>query len=79
MKLISKTTKQLKNKEINQICELKNTYQKFGVSENLKWFNKNIEKNDIHNLLFNNSKIIGYTLLRLRFFYVGKIKKIFIF
>lgn len=44
MKLISKTTKQLENKEINQICELKNTYWKFGVSENLKWFKKNVKK-----------------------------------
>ena len=68
-------TYQLSKKNINQICKLKNTHWNYGFKSNLEWFRKNVKSNDIHNLIYYNSKLIGYTLLRVRTFYLGKIKK----
>ena len=73
--LISKKTKQLKKEQINNICKLKNSYWKYGFKSNLEWFKKNVKKYDIHNLIYHKSKLIGYTLLRIRTFYLGKFKK----
>ena len=56
----------LKSREIKEICKLKNCEWKFGLISQYKWFKDNIKKNDIHNLLYLNSKLIGYTLLRKR-------------
>ena len=39
-----------------------------------KWFIKNIKRNDIHNLLYFRSKMIGYTLLRKELIQVAKLK-----
>jgi hypothetical protein len=64
--LCSLKYKELSKKNIFNICKLKNEYWQYGLSANLKWFKKNIKKNDIHNLLFLNQKLIGYTLLRKR-------------
>ena len=74
-KLISKTTPLLSKKEIKNICILKNTQWKYGIKSQLNWYKKNIKKEDIHNLLFINSKLIGYTLLRKRTCFVNKVKK----
>ena len=41
----------------------------------LDWFRKNIKKNDLHNLLFYNKKLIGYNVLKKRTLYINKIKK----
>ena len=60
----SKKTFQLKKNEIIQICKLKNSFWKFGLRSNLDWFRNNIKRNDIHNLIFTNFKLIGYTVLR---------------
>ena len=62
----SKKTYQLSSKEINTICMLKNTYWKYSMKSQLDWFKKNIKKNDIHNMFYFKSQIIGYTLLRIR-------------
>jgi len=79
IQLKSLKRKGLSNKDVLNICKLKNEYWKYGVSSNLKWFKKNIKKNDIHNLLFFNNELIGYTLLRKRIAFIKKksiIKKI---
>ena len=62
--IYSKKTFQLKKKEIMQICKLKNSFWKLGLKSNLDWFRNNIKRNDIHNLIFTNFKLIGYTVLR---------------
>ena len=54
----------LTNKEIKQICLLKDKQWKFGIKSQLKWFKKNIKKFDFHNLFYIESKLAGYTLLR---------------
>ena len=73
--LLSKRTKQLKKEEIHNICKLKNTYWNYSFKSNLVWFKENVKSYDIHNLVYFDSKLIGYTLLRVRTFYSGKIKK----
>ena len=66
LNFISKKTNQLKKKEINQICKLKDNHWKFGKKNQIEWFNKNIESRDIHNIVLFKSNIIGYTCLRNR-------------
>ena len=66
----------LRNDEIKKICKLKNTFWKYGLRENFKWFKRNVHKEDTHIILEYKKKIIGYNLLRLRKFLVSKKKKI---
>ncbi len=66
IKILSKKTSQLNHSEIFQICSLKNQVWKYGLKSNVKWFYDYTKKNDINILMFINSKLIGYTLLRLR-------------
>ena len=75
----SVVTKKLKKSQILNICKLKNTYRKYGVKSQLKWFNENIEKNDIHNLVHLKKKLIGYNLLRKRTFLIKKNKKSYLY
>ena len=70
--LLSKKTKQLQKDQIIQICKLKNTHYKYGFKSNFDWFKKNVKTEDIHNLIYYNSKLIGYTLLRIRTFFFWK-------
>ena len=72
--LLSKKTFQLKNCQINSICKLKNTHWNYGYKSNLEWFKKNVKSYDIHNLIYYNSKLIGYTVLRDRTLYIKKKK-----
>ena len=65
----------LKKKQINEICLLKDKEWKFGIKSQINWFNKNIKRDDIHNLLYANTKLIGYTLLRKRYCKVNNIEK----
>ena len=74
--LNSLSLRQLKKKNILSICKLKNDYWKYGLRSNLNWFKKNIKTNDIHNLLFIDKKLIGYTLLRKRKAIIKNKKKI---
>ena len=71
----SKKTSELNKKNILDICSLKNTHWKNGLKSNLDWFNKYVKSNDVHNLLFINNKLIGYTLLRVRTVYINNVKK----
>jgi hypothetical protein len=64
--LKSTLSKKLTHKEIKEICLLKDKQWKYGAKLQLKWFKNNIKKNDIHNLFYKNSKLVGYTLLRKR-------------
>jgi len=67
-------TKKLKKDVILSICKLKNTHWKYGVISQLKWFNKYIQDNDIHNLAYIKKKLVGYVLLRNRNFLIKKNK-----
>ena len=77
--LLSKKTKQLKKEQIDNICKLKNTHWNYSFKSNLEWFKKNVKSYDVHNLIYYNSKLIGYTFLRIRTFYLGKIKKKYLY
>jgi len=49
---------------INEIILLKNSHWKFTLKSQKNFFKKEIKKNDLHNLLFLNKKLIGYNCLR---------------
>lgn len=51
---------------------LKNEFWKKGIASQTNWFKKNIKLSDIHNLLFFNNKLVGYTCLRLRTSQINK-------
>ena len=61
--LKSLTLKYLTKKPILEICKLKNSYWNYGTKSNFDWFRKNVKEKDIHNLLYYNNKIVGYTML----------------
>lgn len=78
LRYLTKTTKDLKINEINEICKLKNQYWKNNIKNQISWFKKNIKLNDIHNLLIIDKKIVGYTCFRkkrLIAYFKNKIKK----
>ena len=64
--ITSKPTKKLSKDEIKKICILKNSWWKFGFKSQLNYFKNNIKPNDLHNCLYINNQLIGYTLLRKR-------------
>ena len=66
--LVSLKTSKLNKNKIIQISNLKDSQWRFGINSQIEWFKKNIKKNDIQNLLYLKSKLIGYTLLRRRSF-----------
>ena len=66
--LVSLKTSKLNKNKIIQISNLKDSQWRSGINSQIEWFKKNIKKNDIHNLLYLKSKLIGYTLLRRRLF-----------
>ena len=74
--LISIISLNLTRIQIKSICELKEKEWKFGINSQIKWFKKNIKKNDIHNLFYIKSKLIGYTLLRKRTCKIKNFKRI---
>jgi hypothetical protein len=66
IKLQSIDTNKLSSNLIKKICYLKNSFWNFGISNQINWFKKNVEKNDIHNLLYYKNYLIGYSMLRNR-------------
>ena len=64
--LRSISSKKLKKKQVKEICILKDKEWKYGIKSQTKWFEDNVKKNDLHNLLYIKNKLIGYTLLRKR-------------
>ena len=77
--LISKVSSKLSKKQIKKICELKDKQWKFGIKSQINWYKKNIKNNDIHNLFFINSKLIGYTLIKKKNLLYEKYEKCKIF
>ena len=73
--ILSKKTYQLSIKEINKICVLKNTHWRYGLKSQIAWFTTNTKKNDIHNIFYFKSQIIGYTLLRYRTCKINTVSK----
>ena len=65
----------LTNKEIKEVCLLKDKEWKFGIKSQFKWFKNNIKKYDFHNLMYIKSKLSGYTLLRKRICKIDNLKK----
>ena len=59
-------SKNLSEKNIEDICILKDTHWKFGIESQLNYFKKNIKPNDIHNCYSLSNKLIGYTLLKIQ-------------
>ena len=82
IKLVSKLSSHLSKKDIMNICYLKNKQWNFGIKSQLEWFKTNIKSNDIHNLFYIHSNLIGYTALRIKTYKVNgskKNKKYFLF
>tara|TARA_B110000027_G_C16051283_1_gene270028 strand:- start:206 stop:796 length:591 start_codon:yes stop_codon:yes gene_type:complete len=65
----------LTNKEIKEICLLKDKEWTFGIKGQLAWFKNNIKKYDLHNFFYLKSKLVGYTLLRKRTYEIKKSNK----
>ena len=82
LKLVSTVSSKLSKKQIKAICQLKDSQLKwrYGIKSQIRWFKKNNKKTDIHNMFLINSKLIGYTSLRLRnCIYKKKRKKYILF
>lgn len=78
--LKSLKTKNLSRELILQICKLKNSNWKTTILSQQLFFKKNCKSQDLHNLLYLNEKLIGYTLLRKRIFkYISVINKYLLF
>ena len=71
-------TKHLSKSLINNICNLKDSHWKFGLSSQKKWFIRNNKKNDLHNLLFYKKELVGYTILKKKKIYYGKNNKYYL-
>ena len=73
--LRSTKTKLISKNLMMQICRLKDTHWKKGISSQLKFYKKNCKQNDINNLMYHKKKLIGYTLLRKRNYFIDNSKK----
>jgi predicted GNAT family N-acyltransferase len=73
--LTSLTSSKLTKKQIKEICKLKNQQWRYRLQSHINYFKENIKRDDIHNLFYINTKLIGYTLLRERTFNLNKVSK----
>ena len=73
--LTSLTSSKLTKKQIKEICKLKNQQWRYRLQSHINHFKENIKRDDIHNLFYINTKLIGYTLLRKRTFNLNKVSK----
>ena len=64
IKLKSLKSNFLKKKEKIAIFKIKNSHWSNSINEQKKWYYDNINKKDIHNLLYLNDTLIGYNCLR---------------
>ena len=62
--LKSLSTKKLPNLYKKKILHLKMQHYKYSYSKQKLWFKNKIKNNDLHNVIFYNKKLIGYTCLR---------------
>ena len=72
LKLVSKKQTDLSKLDIKKIISLKNTHWKYSFFDYYRFLKKNFKKNDFHNLLFLNQKLIGYTGFRNKYFLKNK-------
>ncbi len=74
-------TKNLSKHLIKNIIYLKMEHYKYNFNNQYKWFKKNIQNMDKHNLALFKNEIIGYTCLRQKKILIGrkKILKILLF
>ena len=68
-------TKNLSNKELLMVVNLKRTHWKYSLKSQLKWIKQNSLANDNHFLLLKDKELIGYVHLGLRTLENAKIKK----
>ncbi len=68
-------TKNLGKNFLDKIISLKSQKWKFDKKSQLAFFKKNYSGSDIHNLLFLNRKLIGYTALKKSYFMNTQLKK----
>ena len=71
-------TKNLSNKELLMVVNLKRTHWKYSLKSQLKWIKQNSLANDNHFLLLKDKELIGYVHLGLRTLENAKIKKKYI-
>lgn len=64
IQVLSKATLTESFKE--EIYKLKQTHYKYSLISQKNWFNKYINAHDMHILLFKDSKVIGYNVLKIR-------------
>ena len=67
-------TNDLTDKNIVDICRLKNTHWKFGIKSQLEFFYNYYKPFDLHVCLIIKNKIIGYNCLRKRKLLISKQK-----
>ena len=79
IQLSSKKTKDLDIAIKKQILVLKNSHWTYGLDSQDKFFKNKIKNNDLHNLLFFKSTLIGYTCLRVRKYNDGSKNKFLYF
>jgi len=68
IKLVTYYNYQLSNSLKLKICKLKDQTWRYGIQSQLKYFNDNSSKSDLHNLMFYENKLIGYTTLKKKSF-----------
>jgi len=61
-----------------EISKLKNEHWKYTLKNQLNWFKNNIKRKDIHNCLFLDDNLVGYTCLRKREIFSKKKKMSFL-
>lgn len=66
IKSFTKKTSKLSKQKIEEIYKIKDSFWKYGKSSQASWFKQNVKRGDMHNLLVNRQKLVGYTLLRKR-------------
>ena len=59
-KIEIKSTIELEKSELNAILELKQQHWKYDYESQLQWFKKNIKKNDLHLLIYEQAELIAY-------------------
>ena len=74
LSLFAKSKKNFNKGELKEICNLKNSFWKYGIKSQIKWFRENVKNKDINVLLKKDNKIIGYVLLRHRSLKLSKKK-----
>ncbi len=68
-------TKDLSQKNIRDICLLKNKHWKYNLDSQLDYFKKNFNKKDIHICVFEFDRLIAYNALRRKQISLGNLKK----